>query len=236
MFALAVKQLNQTCLILRNPSYYHSVFHKFSNNERSQESTHATWQYLASRGTRLNPCNSPLHPAVDAGLPLDPAINELSVQEAYTPGSMCFGCGPAHPDGLHLSSKRIKNGLEAHLSIPSKYCAFPGIVNGGIVSTIIDCHGNWSAAIALMDKSCLPKPPLTLTASIFVSFKEPTPPDTPLLVRSTIISIKDSTQPGVSKPSVEVDIAVYAKSSDGPDKLLAHGTVMCKRQGALRAI
>lgn len=44
----------------------------------------------------------------------------------------------------------------------------PGILNGGVLSTLLDCHGNWTAAIALMDRSCLPKPPLTLTASMLV--------------------------------------------------------------------
>lgn len=34
--------------------------------------------------------------------------------------------GPSHPDGLHLESKRIENGLEAHITLPAKYCAFPG--------------------------------------------------------------------------------------------------------------
>eukprot|EP00983_Pelagomonas_calceolata_P129775 1161635-Pelagomonas_calceolata.AAC.4 len=34
--------------------------------------------------------------------------------------------GPSHPDGLHLRSYRtMKNGLEAHVRIPAKYCAFP---------------------------------------------------------------------------------------------------------------
>lgn len=74
-----------------------------------------------------------------------------------------------HSDGLHVRSSRIPNGLEARVTIDSKYCAFPGIVNGGILSTIMDCHGNWTAAIALMDRTCIPKPPLTLTASMFVS-------------------------------------------------------------------
>ena len=31
--------------------------------------------------------------------------------------------------------------------------AFPGMINGGIIGTLLDCHGNWTAAIALMDKS-----------------------------------------------------------------------------------
>lgn len=44
----------------------------------------------------------------------------------------------------------------------------PGIINGGVVSALFDCHGNWTAAIALMDKAALPKPPLTLTYEMLV--------------------------------------------------------------------
>ncbi len=44
----------------------------------------------------------------------------------------------------------------------------PGIINGGVVSSLFDCHGNWTAAIALMDKAALPKPPLTLTYEMLV--------------------------------------------------------------------
>lgn len=62
----------------------------------------------------------------------------------------------------------MPGGLEATLTLDKKYCAFPGIINGGIVSAIFDCHGNWTAAIALMDRACLPKPPLTLTFEILV--------------------------------------------------------------------
>lgn len=54
--------------------------------------------------------------------------------------------GPANPDGLQLKSRRIQNGLEAEVTVASKYCAFPGIVNGGIISTLMDCHGNWSVS------------------------------------------------------------------------------------------
>lgn len=45
----------------------------------------------------------------------------------------------------------------------------PGIINGGIISTLFDCHGNWTAAIALMDLHATPKPPLTLTYELLVS-------------------------------------------------------------------
>lgn len=53
--------------------------------------------------------------------------------------------GHAHPDGLHVQSRRIPGvdlgRLEARLSFSPKYCAFPGIINGGVLSTAMDCHG-----------------------------------------------------------------------------------------------
>lgn len=184
----------------------------------------------------MNPCNSKLHPAVtEAGIPPD-ENEEKCVQEAYTPNSVCFGCGHSNPDGLRLRSFRIKNGLEGRCSIPAKFCAFPGIINGGIVSSVLDCHGNWTAAIALMDRSVLPKPPLTLTASMFVNYKEPTPPDTELIVRSNVVSVKESPHPGMGKASVEVDVSLYIKQEDGNLKLLVSGTGVFKRLGALRAV
>ena len=60
------------------------------------------------------------------------------------------------------------------------------MVTGGVVATLLECHGNWTAAIELMDTSSLPKPPLTVTYSILVTFREPTPPNTPLVIRSKV--------------------------------------------------
>jgi acyl-coenzyme A thioesterase PaaI-like protein len=95
--------------------------------------------------------------------------------------------GPsAGHDGLNLRSYRCEDGLEAKLSIPEKFCSFPGIVSGGIISTLLDCHGNWTAAVSLMDEACLPKPPLTMTWNMNTTYKHPTPPDTPLLLRAKV--------------------------------------------------
>eukprot|EP00798_Chlamydomonas_sp_ICE-L_P002805 gene2805-12680_t len=98
--------------------------------------------------------------------------------------------GPWADEGLHLRSHRVTNGLEATVVIPSKFCAFPGVINGGILSTLVDCHGNWTAAIALMDRSCLPKPPLTMTSNAQVHCKSRArlrrPPDKALLVMNNV--------------------------------------------------
>jgi hypothetical protein len=63
--------------------------------------------------------------------------DELSVQEGYTPNSSCYGCGPCNPEGLQLRSYRAPDGLVARITLPAKYCAFPGIINGGIISTLM---------------------------------------------------------------------------------------------------
>ncbi|KAI7839781.1 hypothetical protein COHA_006581 [Chlorella ohadii] len=188
----------------------------------------------AAAGFQVNPCNSKLHPSVtEAGIEPD-SEEELSVQEAYTPESTCWGCGPAASDGLMLRSYRIPGGLEASIELDPKYCAFPGIINGGVVSSLFDCHGNWTAAIALMDKAALPKPPLTLTYEMLTTFKETTPPAEPLILRSQIVRIRESDTPG-SKATVQVDMSLY-HSLGGHEKLLASATGIFKKLGALRAL
>ncbi|DBA68313.1 TPA: hypothetical protein ACH3X2_013628 [Trebouxia sp. C0005] len=122
------------------------------------------WEWMRQQGHEINPCNSKHHPAVKAGI--QPAADQIPVQEAYTPNSICWGCGPQNAQGLKLRSFRVDGGLEAHIQLPKAYQAFPGIMNGGAVGGLFDCHGNWTAAIALMDHSSLPKPPLTLTTQV----------------------------------------------------------------------
>lgn len=81
---------------------------------------------------------------------------------------MNLPAGQSSESGLRLQSFRTENGLRSEISFPKKFQAFPGIINGGLVSTIFDCQGNWTSAIALMDASQLPKPPFTLSSTIQV--------------------------------------------------------------------
>jgi hypothetical protein len=206
----------------------------FGSNRDGTPNTSKQWELLHHQGYDVNPCNSPLHPAVtEAGITPE-SDEEVCVQIAYTPESACFGCGPAAPDGLNLRSFRVPGGLEASVSLNNKYCAFPGIINGGIVSALFDCHGNWTAAIALMDRGCLPKPPLTLTYELLVTFDEPTPPDAPLIVRSQIVKVKE-TGDVAAKATVQVDMTLHHVVG-GHEKLLATSSGIFKKLGALRAL
>ena len=116
-------------------------------------------------------------------------VDVIGVQQKYAPNSICFGCGPANKDGLQITSRRIENGLYLEFMPDQHHQAFPGMINGGIIGTLLDCHGNWTAAIALMDEEKLDEPPCTVTASYSVKLRRPTPTDTMLCITSQIKSV-----------------------------------------------
>ncbi len=113
------------------------------------------------------------------------------VQRRYAPNSICFGCGPANEKGLRIDSIRTSEGLELWFTPSDEHQAFPGMVNGGIIGTLLDCHGNWTAAIALMDAQQMAEPPCTVTASYSVKLRRPTPVDTALHVTARVTELSD---------------------------------------------
>ncbi len=99
---------------------------------------------------------------------------EESLQERYAPYSVCFGCGPANRRGLKIRSVVEEDSVVSRWT-PSRYHhAFGEFLNGGIISTVLDCHSNWTAAYSLMNKKGSKIPPPTVTSSIFVEFLRPT--------------------------------------------------------------
>ena len=101
--------------------------------------------------------------------------DNISVQDKYAPNSICFGCGPANEKGLQIKSFRTENGLKMEFETKDEHQAFPGIINGGIISTLLDCHGNWAATMALMEHSKDEIPPCTVTSTFSLKLKRPTP-------------------------------------------------------------
>ena len=118
-------------------------------------------------------------------------MSELGVQRTYAPTSICFGCGPANERGLQIDSFRTADGLTMEFVPSDHHQAFPGMVNGGIIGTLLDCHGNWAAAIALMDAQGLDEPPCTVTATYDVQLRRPTPHGATLTVNATPTEVLD---------------------------------------------
>ena len=73
-----------------------------------------------------------------------------SVQERFAPRNACFGCGPSNPKGLRIRSFKEGDHLVARWRPEEHHQAFPGVLNGGIVGALLDCHSNWAATVALM--------------------------------------------------------------------------------------
>ena len=142
---------------------------------------------------RASIINTPLH---DEGrtikrLLVGRIMTEHGVQRTYAPTSICFGCGPANEHGLQINSYRIEGGLRMEYTPEDHHQAFPGMVNGGIIGTLLDCHGNWTAAIALMDEQGLDEPPCTVTATYDVQLRRPTPMGEPLIVSSQTTEVSE---------------------------------------------
>jgi acyl-coenzyme A thioesterase PaaI-like protein len=114
-----------------------------------------------------------------------------SVQDTYAPSNCCFGCGPANDKGLRIKSREEGNELVAEWRPEPHHQAFDGIVNGGILGALLDCHSNWTAAMHLMKKAGADTPPCTVTADFHVTLKRPTPMDVLLKLRAHVVESSD---------------------------------------------
>ena len=114
--------------------------------------------------------------------------SDPSLQERYSPASICFGCGPANPAGLHIRSLARPDGSVYATWRPAPHhAAFPGVLNGGIVGTLLDCHCNWAATWHLMQRDTLAAPPCTVTASYAIKLLHPTPVEADLALEARVI-------------------------------------------------
>lgn len=125
-------------------------------------------------------------------------MNNQSLQDQFASKLICFGCGPANKKGLQLKSfvtdRVAENGaaiLTARFTPAAHQLAFAGIVNGGIISTLLDCHLNWTAAWHLMQRNQSDVPPCCVTAKYEVTFLAPTPADTELVIEAWVIESSD---------------------------------------------
>lgn len=118
-------------------------------------------------------------------------MTELSLQEKFAPKSICYGCGPANAPGLHVRSFENGDGLVAEWGPDEKYQAFPGMLYGGLIGCLLDCHCNWTAAWHLMKQNGMDHPPCTVTAQYTVKFKRPTPADKPVRLVAKVVESKE---------------------------------------------
>lgn len=114
-----------------------------------------------------------------------------SLQDEYGPATICFGCGPVNERGLQIKSFVNGDRVVADWQPQPHHQAFEGVVNGGIIGALFDCHSNWTAAHHLMTIRGDERPPVTVTADFHVKLRRPTPSDQPLRVVAKVVESAD---------------------------------------------
>jgi acyl-coenzyme A thioesterase PaaI-like protein len=119
-----------------------------------------------------------------------PASGQRSLQETYAPDNACFGCGPANDKGLRIRSFVDGDEVVCRWRPEPHHEAFPGVLNGGIIGAILDCHCNWTAAWHLMRERALDVPPCTVTMEFTVKLRRPTPSDAELTLIARPVDVE----------------------------------------------
>ncbi len=115
-------------------------------------------------------------------------MRQESLQERFAPSGVCFGCGPTNEHGLKVRSFVEETTVVARWTPRPYHHAFGEFLNGGIISTVLDCNSCWAGAYSLMTAAGTKTPPATVTSSILVDFLKPTP-IRPLLLESNVIEL-----------------------------------------------
>jgi len=123
-------------------------------------------------------------------------MNHKAFQDFYPDElSYCYGCGRLNDHGLHLKSVWDGDKTVAIFHPKTYHMAIPGYVYGGLIASLIDCHGTGTASAAAYRKEGRElgtDPPLRfVTASLKVDYLRPTPLGVPLEIRGWVKELND---------------------------------------------
>ncbi|MCG3126685.1 MAG: hypothetical protein CHACPFDD_01537 [Phycisphaerae bacterium] len=129
-----------------------------------------------------------------------------AIQDAYPDDlAHCYGCGRLNEHGLHVRSRWDGDETVAVLTPRAYHTAIPGYVYGGLIASLVDCHGTGSAALAAQRTEGGAEVPRFVTASLQVDFLRPTPMGVALEARGKIQEIKPR------KVTIEVTVSAHGE-------------------------
>jgi acyl-coenzyme A thioesterase PaaI-like protein len=129
----------------------------------------------------------------------------IAIQDHYPDDfAHCYGCGRLNAHGHHVRTEWTGTEGVARFHPKPEHIAIPGYVYGGLIASLIDCHGIGTAAAAAMQAAGLrvgaDPSPRFVTAALEVQYLKPTPLGPVLELRATPTSI------GERKIIVEVSL------------------------------
>ena len=117
-----------------------------------------------------------------------------SIQETYYPDLTCFGCGHANERGLRLRSHEVDGAVRAVFTPWPEHDNGGGHLNGGIISTLLDCHGAAAVLLEAHRRGWKPAPGAALsfvTAGLDVRFRRPTPLREPVDLTAELLTVAE---------------------------------------------
>ncbi len=148
-------------------------------------------------------------------------MGSMAFQDYYPDElSQCYGCGKNNAQGHQLKSYWDGDTTVAHYTPAPYHTAIPGYVYGGLIASLVDCHGTGTAsavAYRAAGREMGSVPPLRfVTGSLKVDFLAPTPQGVELELRGVAVEVKEK--------KVVVDVTVTANG-----KVTAQGQVIAVR-------
>ncbi len=106
----------------------------------------------------------------------------------------CYGCGRLNEHGLQIKTYWDGDETVTRFVPKSYHTAMPQFVYGGLLASLIDCHGTGSAALAIAKAEGIEldgyNAPRCVTGSLKVDYKKPTPIGAQLEIRGIIREVK----------------------------------------------
>jgi acyl-coenzyme A thioesterase PaaI-like protein len=124
----------------------------------------------------------------------------------YYPENMsyCYGCGRLNEHGYQIKSYWDGDETICVFEPRPYHIAVPGYVYGGLIASLVDCHGTGTASAAAYRAEGRPMDSLPprrfLTGSLHVDYKKPTPLGVPLQLRGRVKEVKNR------KVVVQIDV------------------------------
>lgn len=100
-----------------------------------------------------------------------------SIQDRFLADVPCFGCGPANSKGLQLKSFEGPDDTVRAVFQPwPEHDNGLGYLNGGIITTLLDCHSAAAVVLGAQQRGLVPDGTLQyVTAGIEVAYRRPSP-------------------------------------------------------------
>lgn len=126
-----------------------------------------------------------------------------AIQDRYDEAfQVCYGCGALNEQGLQLKSRVRGDRVVAQFHPAPEQLGVPGVVYGGLIASLVDCHGIATGA-AHFQPDAEGTPPRCVTGSLHVDYRKPTPLDgRPIELSARVVEASER------KAIVDVEVSV----------------------------